>query len=121
MKLLFLASLLSFSAMAADYNCRTGMVKLALKTNGDMSSLVVRDAQTGEFYYNGIVSEVIHGNDRTELMFETRSHNFLQLQFITSELEKESERIFGFARGWYGTGFLDGSIQCFKKATLGSI
>lgn len=115
MKLLFLASLISFSAVAADYNCRAGMVKLELKTDGDMSRLVVKDAQTGEFHYNGIVSEIIQGNGRTELMFETRSHTYLQLQFKSSELEREADKLFGFARGWTGYGFVDQSIQCIKK------
>ena len=91
------------------------MIKLELITAGDMSSLIIRDIQTGEFYYNGIVAEVIQANNRTELTFETRSHNFLQLQFKVTDLEQESDRLYGFARGWFGAGFIDNSIHCMKK------
>ena len=115
MKLLLCSLFISLSALAADYNCRSGMIKLELKTAGDMSSLIIRDIQTGEFYYNGIVSEVIQANNRTELMFETRSHNFLQLQFKASDIQQESYRLYGFARGWFGAGFIDSSIQCMKN------
>ena len=115
MKLLLCYLFISLSALAADYNCRSGMIKLELKTAGDMSSLIIRDIQTGEFYYNGIVSEVIQANNRTELMFETRSHNFLQLQFKAPDIGQESDRLYGFARGWFGAGFIDNSIHCIKK------
>lgn len=115
MKTLFLTVFMTFSAMAADYNCRVDMVKLELKTNGDLTELIVKDAQTGEFYYNGIVTNIMEGNNRTDLMFETRSHTYLQLQFKTSALEKEEETLFGFARGWTGGGFVDSSLRCSKK------
>ena len=117
MKTLLLSTLLSFSAMAADYTCRAGLVKLELKTDESMTSLIVRDVQTGEFYYNGIVSEIIERQGRTDLMFETRSHTFLQLQFKTSALNEEAPKLFGFVRGWHNGGFIDDSIQCQKSQT----
>ncbi len=91
------------------------MVKMVLTPEGDMTTLLVSDLQTGEYYYNGVVSEIIKSNNRTDMMFETKSSNFLQLQFKSSELEQESDRLFGFARGWYGAGFVDDSIQCMKN------
>ena len=115
MKTFILLFSLSLSALAADYNCRVDGVKLELRGEGDMISLTVRDAQTGEFYYDGIVSEVLKGNNRTELMFETKSHNYLQLQFKTTDIDQEAETLFGFARGWYGAGFVDSSLRCQKK------
>jgi hypothetical protein len=114
MKTFIWALLLSFSAIAADYNCRAGHVKLELQTNEDLSSLIVKDAVTGEYYYNGIVSEIIQGNGRSELMFETRSHTYLQLQFKTEDLANEADTLFGFARGWTGAGFVDSSLRCSK-------
>ncbi len=91
------------------------MVKLELKTDGDMTSLLVKDAQTGQYYYDGIVSEINQSADLTEYKFETRSDTFLELQFKRSEIEQESNNLFGFARGWYGAGRVDTSIQCMKK------
>jgi|GEM_PF-4124661 len=114
MKTFICAFLFSLSAFAADYNCRTGHVKLELQTNEDLSSLIVKDAVTGEYYYNGIVSEIIQGSGRSELMFETRSHTYLQLQFKTEDLANEAETLFGFARGWTGAGFVDSSLKCSK-------
>ncbi len=114
MKLFICALLISLNALAADYNCRAGHVKLELQSNGDMSTLIVKDAVTGEYYYNGIVSEIIQGNGRSELMFETRSHTYLQLQFKTEDLDNSGDTLFGFARGWTGAGFVDSSLRCSK-------
>lgn len=114
MKTFILGLLFSMSTLAADYTCRANWVSLELKTNGNMTMLTVKDVQTGEFYYNGFVHEVIERQGLTDLMFETRQHNFLQLQFKTSDLKNEASKLFGFARGWYGGGFVDNSILCNK-------
>lgn len=107
--------LLSFSSLAAEYTCRSGHVKLELTIDGAMSSLIVKDVQTGEFFYNGMVKEVIERHGRTDLMFETRSHNYLQLQFKSSDLNDEAPKLYGFGRGWHGGGFIDDSIRCFIR------
>lgn len=91
------------------------MIKMVLTLDGNMTTLMIRDIQSGEYYYNGVVLEIIAANNRTDMMFETKSNNFLQLQFKSSELEQESDRLFGFARGWYGAGFVNDSIQCMKN------
>lgn len=117
MKALLLTTLFSFSAMAADYTCRAGFVKLELKTDEVMTSLTVRDVQTGEFYYNGIVSDIRDWQGRTDLMFETASHKYLQLQFKTAAYIAEEPKLFGFVRGWHNGGFIDDSIQCQKSQT----
>ncbi len=115
MKTLLLASLLSSSAFGAEYTCRAGMVKLDLTLDEMMTTLTVRDAQMGDFYYNGVVSDVIDRNGRTDLMFETHSHKFLQLQFKSSAIKAEDETLFGFIRGWHGAGFIDDTLKCLKK------
>jgi len=116
MKSFILASLISFSATAADYTCRADMVKLELTTNADMTSLIVRDARTGEYFYNGIVTELIDRDGRTDLMFETGSHSFLQLQFKTEDFKNETDTLFGFANGWTGAGSVNRSLRCLKKS-----
>ncbi len=80
-----------------------------------MSAIVIKDAQTGEYVYNGIVTDILNQNGRTDFMFETRSNNFLQLQFKTADLDAERATLLGFARGWYGAGFVDSSLKCLKK------
>ena len=115
MKIILASLFISLSAFSSEYTCRTGMVKMVLNPDAYMTMLLVSDLQTHEYYYNGVVSEIIKSNNRTDMMFETKSNNFLQLQFKTSELEQESDRLFGFARGWYGAGFVDDSIQCMKN------
>lgn len=115
MKLTLCALLLSFSAFASEYTCRTGMIKLVLKPDGDMTTLLVQDLQSHEYYYNGVVADIFETNNRTDMMFETKSNAFLQLQFKSSELDQEADRLFGFAHGWYGAGFVDDSIQCMKN------
>jgi hypothetical protein len=115
MKKFLLTLFISSSALAAEYNCYARTIKMSLDLKGDMSQLTVRDAQTGEFYYNGIIEEVIRQEELTELIFDTHSNNDLKFQFKTSSLENQNERLFGFVRGWYGAGFIDQSIQCLKK------
>jgi hypothetical protein len=115
MKIILLTMMLSSTTFAANYNCRASMVKMELNTNSDMTSLIIKDFQTGEFYYNGIVSESVNRDGRTDLIFETKTNTFLQFQFKTSDLETENERMFGFVRGWFGAGFIDQSLQCIKK------
>ncbi len=113
--LITLSLMLAIGAQAAEYNCRTRMIKLELKTTKDLTTLIIRDVQTGEFYFNGIMNESLNRDGITDMMFETGSHIFLQLKFKTSALNEEAEKLFGFARGWYGAGFVDDSIQCMKN------
>lgn len=97
------------------YYCRAGQVRLEFKPHPEFSSLIIRDARSGEFYYDGIVSETMDENNRVKLRFETRSRDFLELQFKSSELALGAETIFGFVRGWSGLGFLNQSIHCAKS------
>lgn len=115
MKTLILFSLLISAAHAADYNCRVSAFKLEMNTNQNLTDLIIRDAQSGEYFYNGIVNEVIEHDSRTDLMFETRPHSFLKLEFKTSDFKNEADTLFGFAQGWAGAGFLNDSFRCYKK------
>jgi len=116
MKTIILMSLLFVSTTyAADYKCRVSAFKLEMHTNSDLTDLIIRDAQSGEYFYNGIVSEMIDRDGRIDLMFETRSHTFLKLQFKSSDFKKEADTLYGFAQGWTGGGFLNDSMRCFKN------
>jgi hypothetical protein len=117
MKKLLLTLFISSSSFAAEYNCYARTIKMSLDLKGDMSQLTVKDVQTGEFYYNGIIEEVIRREEITELIFDTHSNKDLEFQFKTSSLDNQNERLFGFVRGWYGAGFIDQSLQCLKKST----
>jgi hypothetical protein len=103
------------AAHAANYNCRVSAFKLEMQTNKDLTDLIIRDAQSGEYFYNGIVSEVIDRDGRIDLMFETRSHSFLKLEFKSSDFNNDADTLFGFAQGWAGAGFLNDSLRCYKK------
>ena len=116
MKKFLFTLFISSSALAAEYNCYARTIKMSLDLKGDMSQLTVRDVLTGEFYYNGIIDEVIKREELTELIFDTHSNNDLEFEFKTISLENQNERLFGFVRGWYGAGFIDQSIQCLKKS-----
>ncbi len=105
----------SFSSFATTYNCVARMNKLQLKLNEDFTTLTIRDFQTGEFYYDGIVKEIITRDGRTDMMFETDSYSLIQLQFNSQALANEDEKLFGFVRGHHRGGFLDQSLACIKK------
>jgi hypothetical protein len=118
MKTIFAFALLvsTLTAFAAtDYVCSVRTVKLELKSDSDSSTLIIRDAQTNEFLYNGIVSEIIKSHGESDLMFETQRGSFLQLRFKTDALEANNETLFGLVRGWTGHQFLDSSLKCHKK------
>lgn len=116
MKTLILLSLLSFNSIAATtYNCVARMNKLELRLDAEFTTLTIRDFQTGEFYYDGVMKEMIDRDGRTDLIFETDSYSLLQLQFKTSALSSLEPKIFGFVRGHHRGGFLDQSISCMKK------
>lgn len=116
MKFFIFILLISQGLSAAEYYCQGNRpLRITLNTSGPMTDLIIKDAQSGEYYYNGIVTDIISRNGLTDLMFETRSNSFLQLQFKSSDLEKETDTLFGFSRGWYGAGFIDSSLKCLKK------
>lgn len=117
MKTLILASLILFPlvSQASEYTCHVGFIKFELKTNSDMTTLTIKDTQSGEFHYSGVVKEIIKDARLTDIMFETQPHSFMQLRFKTSELENESAKLFGLARGFTGRSFVDDSIQCAKN------
>jgi hypothetical protein len=113
--LVCLLSLSSLSAMATTYNCVARMNKLELKRDKEFTTLIIRDFQSGEYYYNGIVKEIIERDGRTDLIFETNRYSMLQLQFKTEALVREEQKLFGFVRGHHPGGFLDQSLVCVKK------
>jgi hypothetical protein len=116
MKFLLFPFFISLSLHAADYDCQANRpLRISLKSDQYMSAIVIKDAQTGEYVYDGIVTDILNQNGRTYFMFETRSNNFLQLQFKTADLDAESATLLGFVRGWYGAGFVDSSLKCLKK------
>jgi hypothetical protein len=119
MKHALLALILSFSALADDYHCPVGLVKLELSLN-DLNSLIIQDAQTREFIYHGIASDSQEYGNTTDLMFETRPHSYLQLRFKSRDLQERPVRLMGLVRGFTGRGFLDQSLTCVKKVTAPS-
>ena len=58
---------------------------------------------------------MIDRNGRTDLMFETKTHSFLKLEFKSSDLKNEADTLFGFAQGWAGAGFVNDSFRCYKR------
>ena len=113
--ILILTVFLSLSAQATVYNCRAGHVKLDLNVDPTFTTLTIRDAQLGNFYYDGVASDVNDSNNRLRLRFETRSRDYLELEFKSSAVAEEDETIFGFIRGWSGAGFLNETMKCFKS------
>jgi hypothetical protein len=102
-------------ALAGQYNCRLRSFKLHLKLDGDFTTLMVKDLQSREIYYDGIVHEIVQGPELTNLIFQTDFSKTLKLEFKNSALENKETRLFGFADGWYGRGgVLNQSIQCMK-------
>jgi len=80
MKSIILMSLLIVSTTyAADYSCRVSAFKLDMHTNNYLTDLTVRDAQSGEYFYSGIVSEMIDRDGKIDLIFETRSYTFFKI------------------------------------------
>lgn len=116
MKTLFILILLSSPIFASTYKCQTRWLQLDLDSKQEMTNLTVRDFHTGEYYYTGFVSEIIDRDGLTDLMFETRPHTFLKLQFKTDALTSGSDKLYGFIQGWTGGGFEDGSLLCYKKS-----
>lgn len=108
----------SLSSFATTYNCVARMNKLQLKLNEDFTTLTIRDFQTGEFYYDGIVKEIIDRDGRTDLIFETDSYSLIQFQFLTEAFKREDEVLFGFVKGHHRGGFLDQSLRCIKKENV---
>jgi hypothetical protein len=116
--LLALVTFSSLSAFASTYNCVARMNKLELKLDKEFTTLIIRDFQSGEYYYNGIVKDIIDRDGRTDLMFETDTYSVIQLQFKSEALLREDEKLFGFVRGHHRGGFLDQSLVCIKKEIL---
>lgn len=114
MKSMWALLFLSLNTLAADYTCRAAWVKLELRYEQEMSTLLIKDIQSGEFHYNGVVSEIITRDGISDLIFHTGPHALLQLQFKSADLKQEKDKLFGLVRGSYGAGFLDQSFQCFK-------
>lgn len=114
MKTLTLFLLLTTTSFAADYTCRAGLSKLELQGTDERAILTSKDAQSGQIYYMGFVRELISLGNTTDLMFDTGAHKLLQLRFKTVDLENEADKLYGFAKGHHGGGFVDQSIQCFK-------
>lgn len=103
------------STFATTYNCVVRMSKLQLKLNEEFTTLTIRDFQTGEFYYDGVIKETIEQDGRTELIFEADSHSLIQFQFLTEALKREDNVLFGFVRGHHLGGFFDQSLRCIKN------
>jgi hypothetical protein len=118
MKFLILLTFFSTNIFAADYECISSVAKLKLHYEKELSTLTVTHLQSDEVYYDGRVKEVIDRDGISDLMFETQSYSFLQLQFKTKDLKNSPEKIYGFSRGVVGGGFIDQAIQCFKIPSM---
>jgi len=102
--------------MAANYICRTQMINMRLSTDADLITLEINHIQTGEYYYEGVVDDIQHQNGITTLTFKTGPQSVLNLEFQSSELESENDKLFGFVNGKFSGGLIsNSSLKCLKQ------
>jgi hypothetical protein len=116
MKYFVLFLLFSMNAMAAEYLCRTQMINMRLNTDADFTTLEISHIQSGEYYYEGVVDEIQQQNGITTLVFKTGPQSILNLEFQSSEIESENEKLFGFVHGKFSGGLINNSsLKCLKQ------
>jgi hypothetical protein len=104
------------NTMAANYICRTQMIDMRLSTDVDLTTLEISHIQTGEYYYEGVVDEILHQNGISTLVFKTGPQSILNLEFQSSELERENDKLFGFVNGKFSGGLINNSaLKCLKQ------
>lgn len=115
MKYLIPLILFCSEVSAAEYLCRTPLLKIDFISDQEMSEVMIRDAQINEMIYLGFVDELTKDNFSTNFIFKTSSNQTLQLMFKSEDIEANSNTLYGFIKGFTGRGFADQSIKCLKK------
>jgi hypothetical protein len=114
MKHLFiLLSLVSFNAMAFEYQCEIGPNEMEFKF-GAAPAVEVVETASDKKVFSGEAMEVSEQDGVTRFMFETQLNSYMVVSFSSADLVAKPEEMTGYAKGVLGQGYVGDSVQCYR-------